>query len=65
MSYLNKAKMLRTKVIQVEPIIEKKSSITKKKVIKSSIGKESINDCDISGWIVLLIILFLIILLTY
>ena len=65
MSYLNKAKMLRTKVIQVEPIIEKKSSITKKKVIESSIGKESINDCDISGWIVLLIILFLIILLTY
>ena len=65
MSYLNKAKMLRTKVIQVEPIIEKKSSITKKRVIKSSIGKESINDCDISGWIVLLIIFFLIILLTY
>lgn len=65
MSYLNKAKMLRTKVIQVEPIIEKKSSITKKKVIESSIAKESINDCDISGWIVLLIILFLIILLTY
>ena len=65
MSYLNKTKMVRTKVIQVEPIIEKKSSITKKKVIESSIGKESINDCDISGWIVLLIILFLIILLTY
>lgn len=65
MSSLNMAKILKTNLIHVQPIIEKKSSISKKKAIEKSTTKGLINDSDIPGWIVLIIILFRIILLVY